>query len=823
MNTDRFEKARAVFHAACDLEPVARRAFLEKACSGDSSLCNEVQALFDLEEAAGQSRLADPIVGSSFIQQMNPDFAQLSGATPKRIGKFRIMQTLGEGSMGVVYLAEEDHPRRVVALKVPRDWGFSPSRLRRFQREADLLGRLQHPGIAQVYDAGVAEFETEAGVVGRHPYFALERIEGERLLDYCANHKLNAGARLELAASIAEAVHHAHCRGVIHRDLKPSNILVDSSHQPKILDFGLSRAMDGGSDASLRTEAGQILGTIAYASPEQLGGELELVDARTDVYSLGVILFEMLAGELPITVRDLDVAGAVRKIVDTEPASIARLKPEFRGDVDAILSKALEKDRARRFSSAAEFAADIRRHLNDEPVAARPITTTVMLGKALRRHRVFVGAAAVALLGTLGGLSYGLFEARSQRDAALASEARAAKSRDAEKDARETAEREARITDAVNQFINDDLLGGANPGRVPKKDVTMREVLDIAAQRIDGKFPEDPLVEAAVRLTIGMTYLNLGEYSAAEPHLLRAEKLRAAHLQPDDPQLAQTYMGIFSLLFHRGQIAEAASHCEQLVESCRKQTNPDPLTLGGALGSLGFMRMQLGETDRALVLIEEGVAIFRKADVEPLELARALCNLGMCRMNEKEYVHAEAALREAAEIGAKHGGPDHPDTINAKATLAALLNDRRKFDEAIVQLNEILEQQERVFGTEHPRYLITRANLAYSYLHSGRPEQAEPIIVDTLEKRTRILGVNHPHTLVSLMQRGILRHKQERFAEAEADFRVGADATRDDAGTSPQLKADWLAKLADAVEAQGRAAEAEGLRLQKAEIRATQP
>jgi len=287
-------------------------------------------------------------------------------ALPTEIGRYRILRLLGEGGMGIVYEAEQENPRRAVALKVIKP-GFANAEMRRrFAQESSALGRLQHSGIAQIYEAGAADTG-----LGPLPYFAMELVHGRPLLEYAEAQRLNARERLELMLRIGEAVHHAHQRGIIHRDLKPGNILVEDSGQPKILDFGVARATDSDAQVTRQTDLGQVVGTLAYMSPEQALGDSRELDVRTDVYSLGVICYELLAGRLPYRIGK-SLQEAVLTIRDEDPMPLSSIGRMYRGDLDTIVAKALEKDKARRYGSAAEMAADIERYLADEPIAARP-------------------------------------------------------------------------------------------------------------------------------------------------------------------------------------------------------------------------------------------------------------------------------------------------------------------------------------------------------------------------------------------------------------------------------------------------------------------
>lgn len=318
---------------------------------------------------------------------------QTTAHIPAYIGPYRIIRLLGEGGMGAVYEAEQDTPRRTIALKIIKPGFASGEFQRRFEQEAQALGRLQHPGIAQIYEAGTAE--TGWGV---QPYFAMEFIRGETLRKYVRDRRLTTARRLELMVKVCEAVHHAHQRGLIHRDLKPGNIVVDETGQPKILDFGVARVTDSDMEATRQTDLGQLVGTLAYMSPEQVLADPGELDIRSDVYALGVILYELLAGHLPYDISHARIHEAIETIRKTDPASLSSIQRIYRGDIETIVAKALEKDKERRYGSAAELAEDIQRHLTHQPIRARPARASYRLQKFYRRHKAGVIGTATALV-----------------------------------------------------------------------------------------------------------------------------------------------------------------------------------------------------------------------------------------------------------------------------------------------------------------------------------------------------------------------------------------------------------------------------------------
>ena len=449
MSTGFDRRVEQVFGEAIELAPDVRKAYLDRACRGDDALRREVESLLahhhdepdafsDNQAGVGYRLLgaATPATGPT------PDSRDAAGSPvpiPEIIGKYRVLERIGEGGMGTVYLAEQEHPRRRVALKMIRAGIMSRSMLRRFQFEADVLGRLQHSGIAQIHEAG--EVDTPSGP---RPYFAMEYVQGTALRAYAERHHLGTRSRLELLARICEAVHHAHQHGIVHRDLKPDNVLVVDRTavtavggaaefaelgQPKVLDFGVALATDSDLQmTTLRTDVGQLVGTLTYMSPEQVAGDSRQLDIRSDIYALGVMLYELLAGKPPFDLRHKSIPEAARMIREGEPMRLGAVRSVFRGDIDAIACKALENDRRRRFQSAAEMATDIRHYLAHEPITAHPPSTFYQLSKFARRNKGLVAGVVLSFVtlvaGTVLSLAFAV-SAMHSRDLARANKATA--------------------------------------------------------------------------------------------------------------------------------------------------------------------------------------------------------------------------------------------------------------------------------------------------------------------------------------------------------------------------------------------------------------
>ena len=410
MGDPTFERVREIYLEAADLAPEDRRAFLDRRCADDPEVRREVESLLEVE---------DPLPGTRGVEKIQRKLSELLDRklpTPESIGPYRILGLLGEGGMGVVYRARHDTTDREVALKVMHPGVLRDDALRRFEYEVAVLGRLKDPGIAQIYDAG-----WESSPSGDLPYFAMELIEGSDLRDYSKAHSLSLEAKLRLFVRICEAVHHAHQQGIIHRDLKPGNIIVTASGVPKVLDFGIAKSTDADLQATQVTATGSVLGTLAYMSPEQASGDPSSVDTRSDVYSLGVILYEFLVGQMPYDVHKKMVHDAVRIIQEVDAVPLRSLDKQYRGDLDTVTAKAMAKEKERRYASAADLAQDLECFLNFEPVRARPATTLYQLGKFARRNRVLVGGVLATFLslvaGVIASLNYSQEAKRSAHEA----------------------------------------------------------------------------------------------------------------------------------------------------------------------------------------------------------------------------------------------------------------------------------------------------------------------------------------------------------------------------------------------------------------------
>jgi hypothetical protein len=727
------------------------------------------------------------------------------------IGRYRLLQKIGEGGMGEVWLAEQSEPvRRRVALKLVKAGMNTRDVLARFESERQALALMDHPAIAKVFDAG----STPQGV----PYFVMEYVAGVHITVYCDNHKLSTRERLELFIHVCEGVQHAHQKAIIHRDLKPSNILVaevDGRPAPRIIDFGVAKALTQRLTAdTMFTRVGALVGTPEYMSPEQANASGEDIDTRTDVYSLGILLYELLAGVPPIDLRKIAFEEFLRRLREEEPpkpstrirtqdpatsSEVARkrrtepmaLAKQMRGDLDSIALKALEKGRSRRYGSPSDLAADIGRYLRNEPVLAVPPSAAYRARKFARRYRAALVTAAAFLLVLI--LAAGISFRQSIR-----------------------ANREAAVAQAVNDFLQNDLLAQASaanqsrPGAKPDPDLKVRTVLDRAAQRITGKFDRQPEVEAAVRDTIGQTYIDLGLYPEARKQLDRALELYRRVLGAKNPKTLQTIRRIGRTAELQGKYPEAEALYSQALEAQRLVLGSEhPDTLASMSGLANVHRLQ-GKYGQAETLLSQILEIRRRLlGPEHPDTLVSINNLANAYNAQSKFAQAETLYRQVLEIWRRASGPEDPRTLGATYNLAVVYLLQGKYGQAEALGSQVLEIRRRVLGSGHPDTLYSMGVLGNAFLDQGKYAQAEALYSETLEIQSRVLGSEHPNTLMSMNNLADVYAAEGKYAQAEALLSKNLEVKRRVLGPEHPGTLGALADAAAVYEQDGKYALAE--------------
>ncbi len=693
-------------------------------------------------------------------------------AIGERIGPYEILDVIGEGGMGVVYLAQQVEPmRRQVALKLIKPGMDTREVLARFETERQALARMNHPGISQVHDAG-------ATPLGR-PFFVMELVTGIPITRYCDDRRLDLEERLSLFLQACAAIQHAHQKGIIHRDVKPSNVMVSNEEgrpRVKVIDFGIAKATENHpGQFSLHTRDGLLLGTPQYMSPEQAVAGGRDVDTRTDVYALGLLLYEMLTGALPYddseATRD-DLEALRRQILEQDPprpasrvhalgeaasraahlrrTDAASLRRRIQGDLDWIVMKALEKDRARRYASAHELAADIERHLRHEPVVAGPPGAGYRTRKFVRRHRVGVFAAALSMT-----LLLGVTVAVSLQARRIAAE-------------RDRANREAEAARQVSRFLVD-LFNVSDPGEARGNTIPAREILDQGAAKIESELSGQPELQASLMSTIGSVYSKLGLYGQSAPLLEKALETRRLVLGEDHPDTLRSILEVGAVTFSQGKLPEAEALLREALSRSRRALGEDHPTTLTALSDLG------------VTLHFQG------------------------KLAEAEQIYLEALRRRKQALGG-----DHPETLETVNNLATLLYAQGRLDEAEPYLRDALEGRRRALGADHPETLDSMINLCPVLMALERLDEAEPVCREALDAGRRIRP-DHPKTIVSINNLGKLLALQGRDDEAEAFFREAMLALRRTVGDEHPDTLVAIGNLGDLYTKQGRLREAEAL------------
>lgn len=767
MTPERWAEAKEAYYALASLPEGEREAEIERRLGADPELLSVVRGLLGHEDVPAEF-LEGPALGSvGGVVHAFSSGAHEEGedaALGMTVGHYVLESRLGRGGMGAVYLASraDGAYEHKVAVKVVKRGLDTEDVVRRFRRERQVLAQLQHPNIARLLDGGVT-------ADGR-PYLVMEYVEGRQIDRYCEEEGLSVEARLRLFCTVCAAVHSAHQNLVVHRDLKPGNILIDASGEPKLLDFGIAKVLEpeAGGAAEMTAPERRLL-TPGYASPEQVLGRP--VSTASDVYSLGVVLYQLLSGEAPYrfeTGTDDEVRRVVCEVEPQPPATTAKrtrrggvadadeLARRLRGDLDNIVMMAMRKEPERRYASAEQFAADIRRHLEGHPVIARPSTLSYRAAKFVRRNAVGVAAAAVvaaAVAAGVAGVAWQASVARAQRDSAIAAHAEA---------------------DRANEFLQS-ILESANAFSRAGHDVTVREVLEGSAERARAELAEHPAVLAPSLAMIGGAYTSLGLYERAEP-LLREALALTREIGAAPGHVAERLNDLATLLYARGELEEAEALVREAIALEEEVAAGSEIYLL-SLNNLGAVLRARGDLDGAEAALRRALELrLQRFGAGDLAVAETMNNLANILRLRGDLPGAEAMLTESLEVRRDTLGGDHPLVAQSMSNLAVLIHSQHDYDRAEPLYRESLRLLTAALGEEHP----DRASTLYGYgmlqRMRGDDEAAEPLLREALEVRAATLPTADPRVLRCQIELSRCLSALSRHEEAAAVIETAMDA-----------------------------------------------
>ena len=758
MDSARWQRLQTVFHEAVRLPRPEQQTFVRSRCGEDQELVFEVLGMLD-QDADGKSLLDRPLA-----EVARHTLAYSDALVPKEFGPYRLLRVLGEGGMGVVYLGERLDLHSQVAIKVLRDAWLSPARRERFLSEQRTLAQLNHPSIARLYDAATLEDGT--------PYFVMEHVEGVPLTHYCRSHSCPIEQRLQLFRVVCEAVQHAHANAIIHRDLKPSNILVKSDGTLRLLDFGIAKQIESLELAVDQTTMGLRLMTPAYASPEQIRGDR--IGITTDVYSLGVILYELLTGELPFDLSNLTPAEAATIITDHEPGKPSNvvkrawldtgqsasppgktLSKAAWADLDVLCLTAMHKDPQRRYPSTEALMRDVDHYLGGEPLEARLDTLRYRTAKFVRRHRQAVLSAALILLAVVSLIAFFNLRLARARDAAVAEAAR---------------------TQRVQQFLAN-LFQGGDEAAGPSDSLRVVTIVDRGVQQAQS-LTSEPKIQAELYANLGGIYQKLGKYDQAEALLRSALNERRSLFGPDSAEVAESLVALGLLRSDQGHMEEAEQLVRHALEMDRRHLPPEHPSMAKALLALGRILGQRASYDEAIRTLNEAVRIESAPSVAPTDLAASLSALAAAQFSAGHYDAAKSLYQRLLQMHRSLYGDRHPLVADDLQALGSIQQDLGYYNESEKLERQALEIDESYYGSSHPKVAADLTSLGRSLEYETKYDEADSVLLRSLAIQERVFGPVHQSVADTLNELGNVANMRNDLDRAEAYARRVVDIYR---------------------------------------------